>query len=180
MHQPQTPDVDRALATQLVGALAASHRWVATAESCTGGMVAAAITSVPGSSEVFGYGFVTYSYEAKQKLVGVSAWILAEDGPGAVSYECVEAMATGALATSGADLALAVSGIAGPGGGSPEKPVGTVWFAVARQLGDQTFTISELQTFPTDNLSGTALRDHIRQLATTHGLKLLLAAATAT
>jgi len=104
---------------------------VATAESCTGGGIAAAITDVPGSSSWFEYGLVTYANGAKQTLLGVPGDLLANDG--AVSEPVVKAMAMGALQVSGADLAVAVSGIAGPDGGSPGKPVGRVWFAWAGQ-----------------------------------------------
>jgi len=102
---------------------------VATAESCTGGLVAAALTEIPGSSDVVDCGFITYSNEAKQLILDVPAATLATHG--AVSRHTAEAMAQGALAQSGADLAVAVTGVAGPGGGSPEKPVGLVHFAAA-------------------------------------------------
>ena len=107
------------------------HRgWQVTcAESCTGGGIAAAITSVAGSSRWFGAGFVTYSNEHKQQLLGVAPALLEQCG--AVSSQVVRAMAQGALRTAGADRAVAVSGVAGPGGGSVEKPVGTVWVAWA-------------------------------------------------
>jgi len=102
---------------------------VATAESCTGGLVAAALTEIPGSSDVVDCGFITYSNEAKQLILDVPAATLATHG--AVSRHTAEAMAQGALTQSGADLAVAVTGIAGPGGGSAEKPVGLVHFAAA-------------------------------------------------
>ncbi len=102
---------------------------IALAESCTGGMVAAALTDVPGSSDVLVGGVVAYSNLAKTRLLGVPAELI--DVHGAVSAECVEAMALGARnAFDRADIAVAVSGIAGPGGGSVDKPVGTVWFGV--------------------------------------------------
>jgi len=100
---------------------------IATAESCTGGLVAAALTEIAGSSDVFDRGFVTYSNAAKQAMLAVPASVLERDG--AVSRAAAEAMAQGALAISGADIALAVTGIAGPGGGSEAKPVGLVHFA---------------------------------------------------
>lgn len=103
---------------------------VATAESCTGGMIAAALTDIAGSSAVFERGFVTYSNEAKVEMLGVDAALLAQHG--AVSEETARAMAEGALAHSRADVAVAVTGIAGPDGGSPEKPVGLVHFGAAR------------------------------------------------
>ncbi len=99
------------------------------AESCTGGWVAEAVTAVAGSSAWFDCGFVTYSNEAKQRLLDVPASLLEYGGPGAVSEETVLAMTAGAIANSRARVAVAVSGIAGPDGGSAEKPVGTVWIA---------------------------------------------------
>lgn len=103
---------------------------LATAESCTGGWVAKTITDIAGSSDWFERGFVTYSNAAKQELLDVDAGLI--EGHGAVSAPVVQAMVAGALAHSRAEVALAVSGIAGPGGGSTEKPVGTVWFAWGR------------------------------------------------
>ena len=103
---------------------------LATAESCTGGMIAAACTAIAGSSDWFERGFVTYSNEAKTEMLGVPAALIAAHG--AVSAEVALAMAEGALAHSHAGMAVSVTGIAGPGGGSPHKPVGTVWLAVAR------------------------------------------------
>ena len=104
-------------------------RMVALAESCTGGLVSAALTEIAGSSAVLDRGFVTYSNEAKQEMLGVNADIF--DTFGAVSIACAWAMAQGALKHSGADVAVAISGIAGPDGGSAQKPVGTVVFARA-------------------------------------------------
>lgn len=106
---------------------------LATAESCTGGLIAAACTAVAGSSDWFERGFVTYSYAAKTELLGVRASLIARDG--AVSESVARAMAEGALAGAPVQLALAVTGIAGPAGGVPGKPVGTVWLAVAGQQG---------------------------------------------
>ncbi len=106
---------------------------IATAESCTGGMVAALLTSIAGSSDVFDCGFVTYSNEAKIGMLGVSPEIIAEFG--AVSRECALAMAHGAILKSAATLAVSITGIAGPGGGSAAKPVGLVHFACARRNG---------------------------------------------
>jgi len=106
---------------------------VALAESCTGGLVAKRITDIPGSSAYFGAGFVTYSNEAKERFLGVPRQLLEQHG--AVSEPVVRAMAEGALERSGADVAVAISGIAGPSGGTPEKPVGTVWFGLAARGG---------------------------------------------
>ncbi len=106
---------------------------VATAESCTGGLVAAALTEIPGSSDVVDRGFVTYSNAAKEAMLGVPAAVL--EARGAVSRETAEAMAAGALSHSRADLAVAITGIAGPGGGNPEKPVGLVYLAAAARDG---------------------------------------------
>jgi len=122
---------NRALAARLLAACAARGLMVATAESCTGGMVAAALTDIPGSSAVVERGFVTYSNEAKTELLGVPAGMIAAHG--AVSEPVARAMAEGALARSRAQLAVAITGIAGPGGGTPQKPEGLVHFACARE-----------------------------------------------
>ncbi|HEX4523373.1 MAG TPA: CinA family protein [Casimicrobiaceae bacterium] len=123
----------RALAARL-GELALAKRvMLATAESCTGGLVAGAITDIAGSSGWFERGFVTYSNRAKIEDLGVDPEIITRHG--AVSGETVKAMAQGARAASGAQWAVAVTGIAGPAGGSPDKPVGTVWFAWAGPRG---------------------------------------------
>ena len=120
-----------ALAARL-GRVLVDRRWtVATAETCTGGLIAGAITDVGGSSAWFDRGFVTYSNEAKIEMLGVRAATLAAYG--AVSEATAREMAAGALARSGADIAVAVTGIAGPSGGTPEKPVGLVCFAWARR-----------------------------------------------
>ena len=106
---------------------------IATAESCTGGLVAATLTEIPGSSDVVERGFVTYSNAAKETMLGVPSSVLEQFG--AVSRETAEAMAQGALAHSPAELAVAITGIAGPGGGTPGKPVGLVHFAAAARAG---------------------------------------------
>jgi len=125
---PQTSS-HQAHLTSLIGELAERLRAgsfvITTAESCTGGLIAAAITDMAGSSEWFERGFVTYSNDAKQALLGVPEEVFQEHG--AVSEACVLAMADGALKSSGADVAVSVSGIAGPGGATLGKPVGTVW-----------------------------------------------------
>jgi nicotinamide-nucleotide amidase len=114
----------------LVADLMLKNQWkLATAESCTGGLIAAACTDLAGSSAWFERGFVTYSNEAKTEMLGVDAALIAQHG--AVSEEVVRAMALGALAHSHAQVAVAVTGVAGPSGGSTEKPVGTVWMAWA-------------------------------------------------
>jgi len=122
-----------AAARRVLEACRANHLKLALAESCTGGLVAAAVTEIAGSSDVFDRAFVTYSNAAKQAMLGVPASVL--ETRGAVSKETVEAMAAGALERSGADLSAAVTGVAGPGGGTAEKPVGLVHFAAARRGG---------------------------------------------
>lgn len=117
---------------------------VTTAESCTGGGVARVITAVAGSSDYFETGYVTYSNAAKTRLLGVSESLLAEHG--AVSREVVEAMVAGACRESGAQLGVAVSGVAGPDGGTPDKPVGTVWLAWGNERQQQ----AECFHFPGD------------------------------
>jgi nicotinamide-nucleotide amidase len=118
-----------ALAVRFIAECRAAGIMAATAESCTGGMIAAAITDISGSSAVLDRGFVTYSNEAKMEMLGVAAKTL--EVHGAVSGETAREMAAGALARSRAGIALAVTGIAGPGGGTAQKPVGLVWFGIA-------------------------------------------------
>ena len=132
----------------IVHLLSERHETVATAESCTGGLLASRLTNVPGASAVFLEGFITYSNESKVELLGVPAELLSSHG--AVSDQVVRSMAEGALRKSGANYALATTGIAGPGGGSPEKPVGTVWFALSAQ-GNETEVWKE--TIPTDRIT---------------------------
>lgn len=150
------------LATALVNELAEAGKAVSTAESCTGGWVAKAITDVPGSSACFGYGVVAYANGAKESLLGVAHDILEEHG--AVSAEAVEAMAEGALNLSGADISVAVSGVAGPTGGTDEKPVGTVCFAWSARHGSSIRTDSALQHFDGD-------REAVRELTVVHALQ---------
>ena len=128
MSDGQTTDIG-ALAVRFIAGCRAAGIMAATAESCTGGMIAAAITDISGSSAVLDRGFVTYSNEAKMEMLGVSAKTL--EAHGAVSGETAHEMAAGALAKSRAAIALAVTGIAGPGGGTAQKPVGLVWFGIA-------------------------------------------------
>jgi nicotinamide-nucleotide amidase len=137
---------------------------LATAESCTGGLVAAALTAIAGSSDVVNRGFVTYSNEAKMELLGVPGATIAQHG--AVSAETAAAMATGAIARAQVDLAVSITGVAGPGGGSPEKPVGLVYFGIATRTGHRT----ERRVFPGD-------RTEIRRAALVLALELLLAEA---
>jgi nicotinamide-nucleotide amidase len=127
-------DDPRALAETVLARCRAHHWTVGMAESCTGGLVAAALTDIPGSSDVVDRGFVTYSDRAKAELLGVPVPVLVEHG--AVSAETAAAMVHGVLAKSKVDLAVAVTGIAGPGGGSVAKPVGLVWFGVMRRGGE--------------------------------------------
>lgn len=115
-----------ALVTELAAALLARGAQMATAESCTGGLIAGACTDIAGSSDWFERGFVSYSNQAKTEMLGVDAALI--DAHGAVSEAVALAMAQGAVAHSRAQCSLAVTGVAGPGGGSPAKPVGTVWF----------------------------------------------------
>ncbi|WP_312746261.1 nicotinamide-nucleotide amidase [Cedecea neteri] len=134
---------------------------VTTAESCTGGWIAKVITDVAGSSAWFERGFVTYSNEAKHQLIGVNETTL--EAYGAVSKGVVLEMAQGALAAAKADYAVSVSGIAGPDGGTPEKPVGTVWFGFADKHGR---TLAKVQRFDGD-------RDAVRRQATEFALQSL-------
>jgi nicotinamide-nucleotide amidase len=131
-----TEDLTRQ-AAQLIDLCRRKGLMLATAESCTGGLIAGLITSVAGSSDVLDCGFVTYSNDAKTRLLGVPAALITAHG--AVSGEVARAMAEGAIANSGADLAIAVTGVAGPGGGTAAKPVGLVHCAVARK-GQETRT----------------------------------------
>lgn len=151
------------LAAELGAALRRRDWRVVAAESCTGGSIAAAITEVPGSSAWFEYGLVTYANRAKESLLGVKTATLAQHG--AVSEPVVLEMLDGALALSGADLAVAVSGIAGPDGGSRDKPVGTVWLGWGRADG---WRQSECLYFDGD-------RAAIRRQATVAALRQLLA-----
>lgn len=150
------------LAQALVDELVAASKAVATAESCSGGWIAKAITDVPGASQVFHYGIVSYSNGAKESLLGVKLETLEEHG--AVSEAIVEEMAEGALHLSGADVAVAVSGVAGPGGGSEDKPVGMVWFAWAVRDGANAKTTTSCEQFDGD-------RDLVRELTVAHALQ---------
>lgn len=133
------------LARRVVDENRAAGRTVAVAESCTGGLVSAALTEIAGSSDVFETGLVTYSNEAKMALLGVSDEVI--ETFGSVSVACAWAMAQGALKRSGADVAVAITGIAGPGGGSAMKPVGTVVFARAERDADPDAIIADRKEF---------------------------------
>ena len=162
MFDPET----LTLAQAVLDACRARGWHVATAESCTGGLVAAALTAIAGSSDVVERGFVTYSNAAKSELLGVPQETIAAHG--AVSAETAAAMAEGALARAPIDLAVSIVGVAGPGGGSPEKPVGLVHFGLARR---DAAPRTERRIFPGDR---TAIRDATLRTA----LRLLEAEAS--
>ncbi|WP_439545325.1 CinA family protein [Sandarakinorhabdus sp.] len=154
-----------ALAQRVLAENRAAGRMVATAESCTGGMVAAALTEIPGSSDVFDRGFVTYSNEAKMEMLDVSEDVLGTFG--AVSVATAWAMARGALANSRADVAVSITGIAGPGGATPSKPVGMVVFARAVRGEDPEAVVADTRLF------GDLGRAEIRRQAALVALALL-------
>jgi nicotinamide-nucleotide amidase len=156
------------LAMQVLDSFRARGRKLATAESCTGGLVAAALTEIAGSSDVVQAGFVSYSNAAKTSMLGVAEATLASRG--AVSAETAAEMARGALMRSGADVAVSITGIAGPGGGSAEKPVGLVHFAVATRGGE---AVLEERRF------GPRSRRFIRRRSTLVALELLKRAVQA-
>ena len=157
MFDPET----LALAQAVLDACRARNWKLASAESCTGGLVVGALTAIGGSSDVVERGFVTYSNEAKSELLGVAPEIIAEHG--AVSAETAAAMAQGALARAPVDLVVSVTGIAGPGGATPTKPVGLVLFGLARRDG---ICRTERRVFPGD-------RTAVRQAALEMALQLL-------
>ena len=166
MGTPLLPRDIAELAARVVAENKAAGRTIALAESCTGGLVAAALTEIAGSSAVFDRGFVTYSNESKREMLGVSGDIL--DTFGAVSVATAWAMAQGALERSNADVAVAISGIAGPDGGSAQRPVGTVVFARAIRDSDSEEVDAEEQ-----RLDGSS-RAHVRHQAALIALELLL------
>jgi nicotinamide-nucleotide amidase len=151
-----------AQAAELLEAARARGETVTAAESCTGGLVAGTLTAIPGSSDVFERGFVTYSNSAKSEMLGVPFWLIERHG--AVSEDVARAMAGGALTHSRATLAVAVTGIAGPDGGSFEKPVGLVHFAAGRR--DQSIVHEQV-------LFGDLGRDEIRRRSVEQALTLL-------
>lgn len=158
---PSDRDLE-ALAMRLGTALLAHRARAATAESCTGGWIAKAITDVAGSSQWFDGGVVSYSNDLKERMLGVPTALLKAHG--AVSEAVVRAMAEGVRARSGADFAVAVSGVAGPGGGTPDKPVGLVWFAWASSAG-----------MSAERRELTGDREAIRRGTVAHALERLLA-----
>jgi nicotinamide-nucleotide amidase len=154
----------KSMAARLGRRLAAAGHTLATAESCTGGWIAKTVTDIAGSSQWFKEGFVTYSNEAKHERLGVPNSVLRKHG--AVSEATAKAMAAGALRRAGSDIAVAVTGIAGPGGGVPGKPVGTVWFAWSRRQGRGVQVVAQVMHFRGD-------RDAVRRKtvrAALHGL----------
>jgi nicotinamide-nucleotide amidase len=156
----------RSLAESIGARLRGARQMLVTAESCTGGWIAKTVTDIAGSSDWFDCGIVAYSYEAKQALLGVNPHTL--EAHGAVSRETVIEMVSGALVHSGATLAIAVTGIAGPGGATPGKPVGTVWIAWKRRGG---YPRAELFQFEGD-------REAVRRRTVAAALQGLLALAT--
>ncbi len=152
----------RKLAEALVNELTEAGKAVATAESCTGGWVAKAITDIPGSSAVYGYGVVSYANGAKESILGVKNQTLEDRG--SVSAEVVGEMAKGALRLSGSDFAVAVSGVAGPTGATKEKPVGLVWFGWAVRDGTDVRIETASEHFTGD-------RELIREASVAHALQ---------
>jgi nicotinamide-nucleotide amidase len=161
VSDPQLFELSRRVGEYLLGA----QRHLVTAESCTGGWIAKALTDVAGSSAWFDCGFVTYSNDAKVRDLGVTRESLERFG--AVSEPVVREMAAGALRVTGADVSIAVSGIAGPDGGTPEKPVGTVWFCTGVRRGEALDLVARLEIFDGD-------REAIRRSAVAYALKLIL------
>jgi nicotinamide-nucleotide amidase len=159
------PDILNLAKDVLAGCCARGWR-VATAESCTGGLVAAALTAIAGASDVVERGFVTYSNRAKIELLGVPQEIIAAHG--AISAETAAAMANGAVVRAGVDLAVSITGLAGPGGGTPQKPVGLVYLGVARKGG---VVRTERRIFSGD-------RTDVRRAALVAALELLQAEAS--
>jgi nicotinamide-nucleotide amidase len=161
--------IDRALherAAQVLELFRARGLKIATAESCTGGLVAGALTEIAGSSDVVDRGFVTYSNDAKEAMLGVPAAMLARHG--AVSAETAVAMAAGALENSSADIVVAITGIAGPSGGSQQKPVGLVHFAAASRDG---------RSLARERRYGDVGRQSVREQSVAEALDLLAALA---
>lgn len=160
------PDALVSLAREVIEQNRTAGRRVALAESCTGGLVAAALTEIPGSSDVIEAGFVTYSNESKEKVLGVSMDVI--ETFGSVSVAVAWAMAQGALGASGADVAVALTGIAGPAGGSDRKPVGTVVFARADRDANPKEIVADTKQFEDNGRGG------VRLQAALFALELLL------
>ena len=158
------------LAADLIAFCSKNGIRIATAESCTGGLVAGVLTEISGSSAVVDRGFVTYSNAAKIDLLGISADLVAPGGPGAVSEEVARAMAEGAIRASQADVAVAITGVAGPTGGTAEKPVGLVHFATAIREGE---TVHAVERF------GDLGRSAVRVASVRKALEMLSTAAQA-
>lgn len=161
---PEDPTLQK-LAIEVVEQLTASGKTMSTAESCTGGWIAKVITDIPGSSACFGYGIVSYSNGAKESILGVENQTLLDQG--AVSEAIVREMAEGAIRLSGSDISIAVSGVAGPDGGTEDKPVGTVWFAWSYRGPKGIATDADRQRFEGN-------RDSIRLQTVLHGLRGVL------
>lgn len=154
------------LVTQVGKVLVDHDAMIVTAESCTGGMIAEALTDIAGSTAWFDRAYITYSYESKREMLGVKETTIQKKG--AVSKECVEEMALGALQQSHAKVSVACSGIAGPGGGTPDKPVGTVWLAWAVQGKEEV--VSQRFQFDGDRQ---AVREQTTEAALMGVMKLL-------
>lgn len=168
MHKPPTDSELAVLAVRAAATLLDRGIRIAVAESCTGGYVAKLLTDVPGSSRWFEAGFVTYSNEAKQRQLGVRAATLAQHG--AVSEQTVLEMAVGALVAGGVQLAVAISGVAGPDGGTPQHPVGDVWFGRTGRLPDESLgAVAVHRRFAGD-------RDAVRRHSAAFALEMLLEA----
>jgi nicotinamide-nucleotide amidase len=159
--------------TEQLAEVLLQHGWMlATAESCTGGMIAANCTDLSGSSHWFERGFVTYSNEAKHEMLGVSSALIAEHG--AVSQAVAQAMALGAMRHSRAQVTVAVTGVAGPNGGSVDKPVGTVWFAWATPSDAGPTLGAETAWVKTEVMHFNGDRAAVREATTEHALQTLL------
>lgn len=153
------------LAERVAARLLAARYRLATAESCTGGWISKVATDIPGSSDWFECGYVVYSNAAKVRDLGVSGQTLQKHG--AVSEPTVREMAAGALRVAGVQVAVSVSGIAGPDGGTPDKPVGTVWFGLAVSRGQGLEQIAKMKQFPGD-------RESVRRRTVEYALQLIL------
>jgi len=167
------PDII-SLSEEVLKKARAAGLMIATAESCTGGLVASALTAIAGSSDVFERGFVTYSNEAKAEMLGVDPALIADHG--AVSRDVAIAMAACALRQSRAALSVSVTGVAGPGGGSAEKPVGLVHFAAAKALSRQGETV-DFAAIHHEERFGDIGRAEVREKSVETALSLLLRAA---